>query len=385
MNAHSPPRSKRPQENENETKKNENERKGENGKENLKEIENEVDREKRVATQGGAEEEAKGEGPEVEGMASWQNGGLPPGLVGTSHSSAGSGSSGSLIRSFSLYADSSSSSSSTSTSTSSSSSSAGTFSSSPPPSASSPPTENRRNSIIIRSPAERAALAAASKAAPRSPLSLSSSSLPSVSSSPTSVSSSPPAPSAMVTGSSALAHAERRQPAHRQLLLLNIYCPDRDVGIRLQFTPSSTVEEALEQTVRRLFAAAPPSPGLSSSPSSGAAASDPASLEETMKKPWKLLFLGDGSSSYFFLYRDRTLASYNLRDEVWPIGFSLCAVNYGLTAHHHCDCACLQDELDLVLPDGPPRLVKVTIRDNQSTFTQRVEVRSATAAVRCLE
>jgi hypothetical protein len=35
---------------------------------------------------------------------------------------------------------------------------------------------------------------------------------------------------------------------------------------------------------------------------------------------------------------------------------------------------CLQDELDLVLPDGPPQLVKISIRDNQSSYTQRVEV-----------
>jgi hypothetical protein len=34
----------------------------------------------------------------------------------------------------------------------------------------------------------------------------------------------------------------------------------------------------------------------------------------------------------------------------------------------------LQDELDLVLPDRPPQLVKISIRDNQSSYTQRVEV-----------
>lgn len=166
------------------------------------------------------------------------------------------------------------------------------------------------------------------------------------------------------------------------LVLLNVYCPDRDVGIRLQFTPASTVEEAIDQTVRRLFSALPPPPPASStttltsssssslpSSSSSSSSSSPspfssssssisafggggdqgASLEEAIRKPWRFLCLASGSNeggSPFFLYRERTLASYNLRDE---------------------------DELDLVLPDRPPQLVKISIRDNQSSYTQRVE------------
>jgi hypothetical protein len=134
------------------------------------------------------------------------------------------------------------------------------------------------------------------------------------------------------------------------LLLLNIYCPDRDVGVRLQFTPASTVEEALEQTVRRLFSALPPATTTTTTTSSTLASVSPSSgdqassLEEAVRKPWRFLCLARGSNeggSPFFLYRDRTLASYDLHDEVrLPLRHCHARTHAPTHAHGNASCVC---------------------------------------------
>ena len=78
------------------------------------------------------------------------------------------------------------------------------------------------------------------------------------------------------------------------LLLLNVYSPDEDLGIRIKVTPCSTVEETLDQCIKRLF----PGNDLNSFPLS--------------------FFRRFQDNEGFWLYKDRTLSSYDLRDEVGP-------------------------------------------------------------------
>ncbi len=82
----------------------------------------------------------------------------------------------------------------------------------------------------------------------------------------------------------------------KSTILLNVYSPDEDVGMRLKFTIWSTVEEALEQATKRLFVD-----------------------EQSDQRKASLRFFKRNPKSEeggFYLYKDHTLASYNLEDEV---------------------------------------------------------------------
>ncbi|KAL6042255.1 Son of sevenless 1 [Balamuthia mandrillaris] len=125
---------------------------------------------------------------------------------------------------------------------------------------------------------------------------------------------------------------DQQQP-QPSLLTLNLYAPEKDVGIKLKFTPASTVEEVLTQTIRRLFSDSP----------------------EVRRVPWRLCRRTGSPSSHnnktkknsgSWLHVTNPISDYILADE---------------------------EELDVMKPEQAPILIKVVVMETQGTVTCRVD------------